>query len=147
MSQKCHSRVADHSVVTRIRTSPESAQKGPNKLLVGRTGLFGKGMARHRTGRYVKVPQVPLSGGGPFHRDTNPHESRECQKRPKQALGGTNWLIWKGNGPPRGSTVREGPKSATLGWRTIPSCHESARVPRVPKKAQTSSWWDELAYL
>src|SRR5215470_8616337 len=70
---------------------PKNAQTSTWRDEMAFADSFGKIMARHRTRSYLKLPKESLSGGGQFRGDTNPHESRECPKTPKLALGGTKW--------------------------------------------------------
>src|SRR5262245_30008391 len=70
---------------------PKNAQTSTWRDEMASADPFGKRMARRRTGRHTKLPKVPLSGGGQFRGDTNPHESPKCPKTPKLALGGTKW--------------------------------------------------------
>src|SRR5262245_46420720 len=54
---------------------------------------FGKKMAPHRTGRYLKLHKESISGGGLFPYATLFQSSPTCPKTPKLALGGTKWPL------------------------------------------------------
>src|SRR5215470_16345206 len=77
----------------RVPRMPKNAQTSTWRDEMAFADSFGKRMARHRTGRYLKLPKESPLGRRQSRRNTNPHESPTCPKTPKLALGGTKWPL------------------------------------------------------